>query len=346
MLVATSVLLTGFTANAATSAASYCYWDPTTKQNVCVSGTSWFTQPTTSQLPNCPYPYYPSYSNCPPTQGQWTYAYQQQTTCLENPKISNYPCYRSYQVPTSQLPNCSNYPSYSNYPNCPNYQAPTSQPPNCPSYPNYSNGYPNCPNYQVRTSGLANCPNYSNYSNYPECPNYPVQTSQLPKCLNYPNYYYGYYPSYSYEDPTTAQTVTATATSYSTVTETSGVTSTTTIPATVTVTSSATVTSTTTTGDIASVTVTSTTSTRDTTAEMLYGSLMAVFLALFLATLVLLVASRSRGSKGSNPQSSQAVVAASGPAYIATSHKCSACGTEVDPGTKFCGNCGVQLKAK
>jgi uncharacterized OB-fold protein len=79
---------------------------------------------------------------------------------------------------------------------------------------------------------------------------------------------------------------------------------------------------------------------------MLYGSLMAVFLALFLATLVLLVASRSRRSKGSSAQPSQAAVAALAPAYIATSHKCSACGTEVDPGTKFCGNCGAQLKAK
>jgi hypothetical protein len=95
-----------------------------------------------------------------------------------------------------------------------------------------------------------------------------------------------------------------------------------------------------------SATVTTTATTSDTTAEMLYGSLMAVFLALFLATLVLLVGSRSRGSKGSNPQTSQAAIAASGPAYIATSHKCSACGAEVDPATKFCGNCGAQLKAK
>jgi hypothetical protein len=347
LLVATSVLLTGFTANAASSAASYCYWDSATKQNICVSGTSWFSQPTTSQLPNCPN--CPNYSNCPPTQGQWTYVYQQnyqqQTTCLENSKISSYPSYRNYQVPTSQLPNCP-YPNYQNYPNCPNYQVPAPQLPKCPNYPNYYYGYPNCPNYQVPTSKLPNCPNYPNYSNYPNCPNYQVQTSQLPKCPNYPNYYYGYYPSHGYEDPITTQTVTATATSYSTVTQTSEVTSTTAIPATVTVTSSATVTSTTTTGDTTSATVTTTATTRDTTAEMLYGSLMAVFLALFLATLVLLVASRSRGSKGSNPRSSQAAVAASGPAYIATSHKCSACGTEVDLGTKFCGNCGAQLRAK
>jgi hypothetical protein len=117
------------------------------------------------------------------------------------------------------------------------------------------------------------------------------------------------------------------------------------------VTTSATVTTTMTASDTTSATVTSTTTTKDTTAEMPYGSLMAVFLALFLATLVLLVGSRVRGSKGSNPRSSQAqspqaVVGAPAPAYIATSHKCSACGTDVDPGTKFCGNCGAQLKTK
>jgi hypothetical protein len=231
LLVAASVLFAGYTANAATSAASYCYWDPTTRQNVCVSGTSWFTQPTTSQPPNCPYPYY------------------------------------------QNNPNCVNYPYYQ-----------------------YSASYPHYPYYGY-----------------------------------YPGYGYGYYSGYGYEVATTTETVTAT--SYSTLTQTSEVTSTTTsIPEPVTVTTSA--------------TVTTTATTRDTTAEMLYGTLMAVFLALFLATLVLLVASRYRGSKGSNPQTSQAAVAASVPAYIATSHKCSACGTEVDPATKFCGNCGAQLKAK
>jgi membrane protease subunit (stomatin/prohibitin family) len=97
-----------------------------------------------------------------------------------------------------------------------------------------------------------------------------------------------------------------------------------------------------------SATVTTTATTRDTTAEMLYGWLMAVFLALFLGTLVMLVVPRFRGSKGSNPQPSQAAIAApaSTQAHIATSHKCSACGTEVDPGTKFCENCGAQLRAK
>jgi len=171
---------------------------------------------------------------------------------------------------------------------------------------------PNYPNY----------PCYPNYPNYPNCPNYP----------NYPNYpYYRYYPSYGYEVATTTQTVTAT--SYSTVTQTSEVTSTTTsIPAPVTLTTSA--------------TVTTTTTTRDMTAETLYSSLMAVFLALFLATLVLLVGSRSRGSKGSNPQSSQAVIAAPAQAHMTTSYRCSACGTDVDPNTKFCGSCGAQLKPK
>ena len=85
-----------------------------------------------------------------------------------------------------------------------------------------------------------------------------------------------------------------TATNYSFVTQTNEVTS---IAPPVTVTESA--------------TVTTTSTTSDTTAETLYGTLMAVFLALFLATLVLLVGTRYRGSKGSNPQSSQAVTAAS-----------------------------------
>jgi hypothetical protein len=288
LLVASTVLFTGFTATATTSPASYCYWDPATKQNVCVSDLSEFSQPTTSQktsqLPN--YPNYPNYQNYPPTgstasattaawnaeyspwyttstQDHWTYVYQQnyqgQTSCLCNPSYPNCPCHPSY-------------PSYLHH----HY------------YPGYGYAY-------------------------------------------YPAYGYGYYPGYGYEVATTTET--ATTTSYSTVTETSEVTSTTTsVPEPVTVTTSA--------------TVTTTATTRDTTAEMLYGSLMAVFLALFLATLVLLIASRSRGSKGSNPQLSQAAVAAPAPAYIATSHKCSACGTEVDPNMKFCGNCGAQLKAK
>jgi hypothetical protein len=174
-------------------------------------------------------------------------------------------------------------------------------------------------NYQQQTSCLRN-PNYPNYPCYPSYPYYP----------SYPNYpYYRNFPSYGYEVVT--QTETVTATSYSTITQTNEVTSTTTsIPAPVTVTTSA--------------TVTSTTTTKDTTAETLYGTLMAVFLALFLATLVLLVGSRSRGSKGSNPQSSQAASTAPIEAHIATSHKCSACGTDVDLGTKFCGNCGARLK--
>jgi len=225
LLAATSVLSTGFTASATVAPLAGSY-DPI---------------------------------NTNSTQGWWTYVYQQnyqeQTTCVESPKIANYPCYYNY----------SSYRSYSNYP----------------------------------------------YYGY------------------FPGYGYGYYSGYGYAVETTTETVTAT--SYSTVTQTNQVTSTTTsIPEPVTVTTSA--------------TVTTTATTRDTTAEMLYGSLMAVFLALFLATLVLLVGSRSRGSKGFNPQPSQAAVAASGPAYIATSHKCSACGAEVDPAKKFCGSCGAQLK--
>jgi hypothetical protein len=220
LLVATSVLSTGFTATAAISApASYCRWDPVTKQNVCVSELSEFSQLTASQ-------------------------------------------------PTSQLRNCPYYPNYSNYPNYPY----------CPSYPTY--------------------------------PNYP--------------YYYSN-PSYGYG----VVTETVTATSYSFVTETSEVTS---IAAPVTVTKSS--------------TVTTTMTTSDTTAETLYSTLMAVFLALFLATLVLLVGSRYRGSKGPNTQSSQATYARPAQAHIATNYRCSACGTEVDLGSKFCGSCGAQLKTK
>ena len=211
---------------------------------------------------------------------------------------------------TSQLPNCPNYPNYSNYPNCPKY-------PNYPNYPNYSN-YRNYPNY----------PYYSNYGNYPYSPNYP----NYPGYPNYPNYgnyanypYYYSNPSYGYG----VATETVTATNYSFVTQTNEVTS---IPAPVTVTASA--------------TVTTTSTTSDTTAETLYSTLMAVFLALFLATLVLLVGTRYRGSKGSNPQSSQAAIARPAPARIATSYRCSACGTGVDLGSKFCGSCGAQLKSK
>jgi hypothetical protein len=179
-------------------------------------------------------------------------------------------------------------------------------------------------NYQRQTTCLCD-PIYHNCSCYPTYPNYPG----YPYHHYYSGYGYGYYPGHGYEVVT--QTETVTATSYSTVTETSTVTSTTTsIPEPVVVTTSS--------------TVTATTTTKDTTAETLYSTLMAVFLALFLATLVLLVGSRSRGSKGSNPQSSQAVIAAPAEAHIATSHKCSACGADVDPGTKFCGSCGARLK--
>jgi hypothetical protein len=187
---------------------------------------------------------------------------------------------------------------------------PTSELPNRPNYPNYWN-YPNYPYY----------PNYRNYPNYPYYPDYPY----------YPYYYstpgYPYYysnPSYGYG----VVTETVTATSYSFVTQTSEVTS---IPAPVTVTASA--------------TVTSTRTTSDTTAETLYATLMAVFLGLFLATLVVLVASRDRGSKRPSSQSSQVTsYARPAQAHIATSYRCSACGTDVDQGSKFCGSCGAALR--
>jgi rRNA maturation endonuclease Nob1 len=53
---------------------------------------------------------------------------------------------------------------------------------------------------------------------------------------------------------------------------------------------------------------------------------------------------RSRASGGSNPQSSQAPIGAPAQAQMTTSYRCSNCGTDVDPNTKYCGNCGAQLK--
>jgi hypothetical protein len=197
----------------------------------------------------------------------------------------------------------------------------TSQLLNCPKYPNYSNN-PNCPKY----------PNYSNYPNYPNYSNYPYYSNygNYPYYSNYGNYpYYSNYPYY-YSNPSYGYgvaTMTVTATNYSFVTQTNEVTS---IAPPVTVTESA--------------TVTTTSTTSDTTAETLYGTLMAVFLALFLATLVLLVGTRYRGAKSSNPQPSQAVTAAPAQARIATSYRCSACGTGVDLGSKFCGSCGAALR--
>jgi hypothetical protein len=181
---------------------------------------------------------------------------------------------------------------------------PTSQLPNRPNYPNY----PYYPNYR----------NYPNYPYYPDYPDYPYYYSTP----GYPYYYSN--PSYGYG----VVTETATTTSYLFVTETSEVTS---VPAPVTVTASA--------------TVTSTRTTSDTTAETLYATLMAVFLGLFLATLVVLVASRYRGSRGPSSQSSQATTyARPAQAHIATSYRCSACGTDVDLGSKFCGSCGAALR--
>jgi len=67
--------------------------------------------------------------------------------------------------------------------------------------------------------------------------------------------------------------------------------------------------------------------------ETLYGSLMAVFLALFLATLFLLAKSRSMPGI---PRASQR-------AYGRTSYRCSAYGTGVVSSAKFCGKCGASL---
>jgi hypothetical protein len=180
------------------------------------------------------------------------------------------------------------------------------------------------------TSQLPNRPNYWNYPNYPYYPSY-RDYPYYPSYPYYPYYYstpgYPYYysnPSYGYG----VVTETVTATSYLFVTQTSEVTS---IPAPVTVTASA--------------TITSTRTTSNTTAETLYATLMAVFLGLFLATLVVLVVSRYRGSREPSAQSSQATTyARPAQAHIATTYRCSACGTDVDLGSKFCGSCGAALR--
>jgi hypothetical protein len=82
-------------------------------------------------------------------------------------------------------------------------------------------------------------------------------------------------------------------------------------------------------------TLTTTAVTTDTTLEAVLGTLMAVFLALFLVTLFLLLRPRRATN---NPHPVQQ-------GYIATSYKCSACGTDVGPNAKFCGNCGVPLRS-
>jgi hypothetical protein len=184
-----------------------------------------------------------------------------------------------------------------------------------------------CDPYDPSCQCYVNYPNYSSYRGYPYYySSYPCLCDPNdPNCLCYTNYPYYYNPSYGYG----VVTQTVTATNYSFVTQTNQVTSTA-APVTVT----------------ARTTLTTISTTSDTTAETLYGTLMAVFLALFLATLVLLVGSRYRRSKGPNPQSSQAISAPRSQAHIATSYRCSACGTDVDLGSKFCGACGAQLKAK
>jgi DNA-directed RNA polymerase subunit RPC12/RpoP len=85
---------------------------------------------------------------------------------------------------------------------------------------------------------------------------------------------------------------------------------------------------------------------------------MAIFLVLFLAALSLLVRGRTK-SKGA-PMPAQPQLSAAQPqapaaqpqppapqpqaAYVKTSYRCSACGNEVLPKMKFCGDCGAQLK--
>jgi hypothetical protein len=144
-------------------------------------------------------------------------------------------------------------------------------------------------------------------------------------CYNQPptNCYPGY-PGYPYCSPNygyPGATIT-TATAYSLLTETSTATQTTvSTPNPIFITN----------------TLTTTTATTDTTMETLYGSLMAIFLVLFLATLFLLVRPRTKSKGDPMPAQSQ-------PAYVKTSYKCSACGNEVRPQMKFCGDCGTQLK--
>ena len=134
-----------------------------------------------------------------------------------------------------------------------------------------------------------------------------------------PNYPYGYQNGYPYGYPMATTTETQTLTSYSTVTETSVSTVTTTsVPEPVTSTT----------------TLTSTTVTTDTTLTTVLGGLMALFLVLFLAALLLLWRGRSTGT----------VPSSSNPSQVRASYRCSACGNEVEPKTRFCGSCGVPLK--
>ena len=115
---------------------------------------------------------------------------------------------------------------------------------------------------------------------------------QYPCYPGYPGYPYACYPSapsYPYQYPTTT---TATSTSYLSVTQTSVTTSTATsisTPQPVFVTNMLTV----------------TTATTNTTMETVYGTLMLVFLALFLASLFLLMNARSRTTNNPPPTTQQ-----------------------------------------
>lgn len=168
-------------------------------------------------------------------------------------------------------------------------------------------------------------PYCNGYSQYPCSPNDPYCNGYSQYCYpGYPGYPYACYPSspsypYQYQTSTTASTTT----SYSTLTQTSLATATSTFtpqPAYVTN------------------TLTLTTTTANTTMETVYGTLMAVFLALFLASLFLLMTARSR-TPANMPQTTGQQ------AYVATSYRCSSCGNDVLPTSKFCGRCGVPLKS-
>jgi len=151
----------------------------------------------------------------------------------------------------------------------------------------------------------ANCGYYGCYNQYnqpPPAPCYPT-TPGYPYC----------YPSNGYQLQTTT-------TAYSLLTETSFTTETTTsTPSPVFITG----------------TVTSTATVADPTNETIFGSLMLVFVVLFLATLFMLL--RSRTSQ-SNPSYNYPPAS---PAGMATSKSfCVNCGSKLVQGRRYCGACG------
>jgi len=161
------------------------------------------------------------------------------------------------------------------------------------------------------------CYNSNCYYNYNNC-YYQPPNNCYPGYPSYPNCS----PNYGY--PETPMT---TATAYSLLTETSTTTQTSVS-----------------TPNPLYITNTFTTVATDTTMETLYGSLMAIFLVLFLASLFLLARPKSKSKADSTPALAQTPPTQRQPAYVKTSYKCSACGSEVLPKMKFCGDCGAQLK--